>query len=495
MGSLGGGMSSTGNSQDDTQRNDSHYPVNKKVCKRSDPNPNITQRASKSNDSYYSHTFKLIEPINNKPRIRRKNRIVSVNQAHQAIQNFIDQYATLPAISMQKGVHINTQAHPLQRPCSEDSLAQTTQQLQTNYAGVVHPNFDPNQTPLNPDRPLTDMPAPAPRLQDALRHLLDLEPKDMEALNLSQKSIDESLGKLEVVTPDFSQASMWELIASPELASHLELLQVGGLIDLPKQFFKSAEVSSIAPPSSKNNKIDAESDKYRDKEVCHTFENDDKHRNHLLAPLTQMRLLDLSDIHNVCMAYPALTRYGFKDNLDETNSREDDRSCTSSWPQMPEMINDIFAPSWELILYPERFDNGIDSLSTDILACSVAVHILKQCHTRKSINKSITAHQICQHMRSYVLSQCNIHPQFETQYRQIRLFVGHVVVAAKYLGFDIKCNESKSLVATNEMANGLNAINDKTQNIGQSIYINLSSRSALLTRYPNISNYYINGWS
>lgn len=332
---------------------------------------------------------------------------------------------------------------------SEEEVAKSLLQNQIEYAGMKHPNFNCSAATLNPDRPLTDIPEPAPRYQQSLNELLSvygLKSSDME---------------------DPQKASMWDLIASPELASHLELLQLGGLIHLSEHFFEPKD-SSHAP---------------------------------LLSPLTEMNLLDLSDIYQICLKYPNLTRYGFKQSLQTEQSREgqktsasksdmgEDNSCSKIAADMPEMINDLFAPSWETILYPERFDNSVDSLTTDILACSTAVHILKQCQTRQSLNRSLTAKQICQHMRSYVLSQCNMNPQFEKQYRQIRLFEGHVVVAASYLGLKMVHARKHSSTAS---------MNDKGQtssNLGQAIYLNVSSQSALFTRYPNISSYYINGWS
>ena len=329
---------------------------------------------------------------------------------------------------------------------NEDLIAQSLLQNQIEYSGMRHPNFHSSMAAVNPDRPLTDIPEPAPRYQPNLEKLLSMHKAAPKG-----ERIDE--------------ASMWSLIASPELASHLDLLQLGGLINLPNHFFE--------PKSNSEAKI--------------------------LSPLTQMSLLDMSDIYQVCAKYPTLTRYGFKRSSDTRSS--DSQKLISTKPEisessasslsavMPEMINDLFAPSWETILYPERFDNEVDSLTTDILACSVAVHILKQCQTRQSINRSLTAKQICQHMRSYVLSQCNEHPQFEKQYRQIRLFEGHVVVAASYLGFDVIHANKHSSAST------VNNKGETSVNLGQAIYLNVSSQSSLFIRYPNLSSYYINGWS
>lgn len=356
-----------------------------------------------------------------------------------------------------------------------DAVAQSLLQKQIECAGIRHPNFHSSTSALNPDRPLTDIPAPSPRYQQPLSELLSV------------------YGEGLTDTVNREDASMWALIASPELASHIELLQIGGLINLPDQFFKP-----FSNHSSQNQNRSVQDQSVQDRKS-----------SQLLTPLIEMTLLDMSDIYKICLKHPTLTRYGF--NKDEkklqlsTNQRAlhkqqqakqqlDKQNLSSNnlrkvAVNMPEMINDIFAPSWEPILYPERFDNGVDSLTTDVLACSTAVHILKQCQSRQSLNRSLTAKQICQHMRSYVLSQCNLHPQFETQYRQIRLFEGHVVVAASYLGFRVVHANKHSTVSS---------VNDKGEasaNLGQAIYLNVSSQSSLFTRYPNISSYYINGWS
>ena len=124
-----------------------------------------------------------------------------------------------------------------------------------------------------------------------------------------------------------------------------------------------------------------------------------------------------------------------------------------------------------MVLQPQDFDTGAGSLVTDIMACSVAVHALKQCATRKSLNYSYRADQICHYVRSYLLNQMNEAPASAYQYRQIRLFTGHIIVAACYLGWDIQVSDDGAC------------------------YFNISSRCGLLTRYANMSDYTINGWS
>lgn len=131
----------------------------------------------------------------------------------------------------------------------------------------------------------------------------------------------------------------------------------------------------------------------------------------------------------------------------------------------------MYADDWQVILQPQQFEGGEGSLATDIMACSVAVHALKQCQTRKSINQSYSAAQICEYVRSYLLSQLSIAPMQRNQYRQIRLFAGHIIVAAYHLGWDIQIRPD-----------------------GQ-CHFNLSSRCSLLTRYANMPDYHINGWS
>lgn len=125
------------------------------------------------------------------------------------------------------------------------------------------------------------------------------------------------------------------------------------------------------------------------------------------------------------------------------------------------------------------------SLATDILPCSVALHALTQCPTRQSINTSYSAEQICQHLRSYLLSECRHSPTHQDQYRQIRLFAGHVIVAAHVLGWDIQVSDA---TPTSRSAH------PKSPTY-QTCYFNMSSRCGLLARYPNMTEYDINGWS
>ena len=203
----------------------------------------------------------------------------------------------------------------------------------------------------------------------------------------------------------------------------------------------------------------------------------------LLTSLDTMTLLDMADIGQVIKKYPKLTRYGFiVDNLVSNNDKNNDDKINTDGKQSSlrtiikrhnpdELLNSIYADDWQVILQPEQFETGIGSLATDIMACSVALHALKQCSTRKSINHSYSAEQICQHVRSYVLSQVCRTPALRYQYRQIRLFAGHIIVAAQHLGWELQIAHDGHC------------------------YFNLSSRCGLLTRYANMQDYAINGWS
>lgn len=297
--------------------------------------------------------------------------------------------------------------------------------LSNMLPAIVHPNFDPSQSPVDPARPLTDIPEPTRRLNDQLRRLYG------NSVRFHQ--------------PNEDSLSKWALIASEALADHLSLLEAAQLIDLPASFYQNHSEQS------------------------------------LLSSLHDMTLLDMSDIQQAIRAYPKLHRYGFTlaDTPVQTVSNADKqaKSTLASLRVLTkrynpdELLNSLYADDWQVILQPQVFETGEGSLATDIMACSTAVHALKQCSTRKSINDRYSAAQLCQHIRSYVLSQVVLEPAQRHAYRQIRIFAGHVVVAAYHLGWDIQVSAD-----------------------GQ-CYFNVSSRSGLLTRYPNMQDYDINGWS
>ncbi len=290
---------------------------------------------------------------------------------------------------------------------------------------IMHPNFDPSQSPVDPARPLTDIPEPTRRLERQLRRLYG--------------------HSVRFHSPNTDSLSKWALIASETLAEHLSLLRAAKLAEFPESFYH-------------NNSEQL-----------------------LLSPLHDMRLLDLSDIQQAVCAYPKLHRYGFTftdspvQPIDGTgkppkNTSASLRALTKRY-HSDELLNSLYADDWQVVLQPQQFETGEGSLATDIMACSVAVHALKQCRTRKTINQSYSAAQICQHVRSYLLSQIGLEPSQRHAYRQIWIFAGHIIVAAYHLGWEIQ-------VAAD----------------GQ-CYFTVSSRSGLLTRYPNMQDYDINGWS
>lgn len=290
---------------------------------------------------------------------------------------------------------------------------------------IVHPNFDPNQSPVDPARPLTDIPEPTRRLNSQLRRLYG--------------------NSVRFYQPTEDSLSKWALIASEVLAEHLSLLEAAQLVELPDSFYHN---HSEQP---------------------------------LLSSLNDMTLLDMAEIQQAIRAYPKLHRYGFTfADSPVSKAKNADRSGKNTHTSLhtltkrynpDELLNSLYADDWQVILQPQDFETGEGSLATDIMACSAAVHALKQCSTRKSINHNYSATQICQHVRSYLLSQLDFDPAQRHAYRQIRIFAGHIVIAAYHLGWDIQVRTD-----------------------GQ-CYFNVSSRNGLLTRYPNMQDYDINGWS
>ena len=322
----------------------------------------------------------------------------------------------------------NAQA-PLEQSARAKENNERSTVLDNTQPAITHPNFDPHQKALDPARPLTDIPEPARRVNAQLQRLYGRAPHFYRA--------------------DKMNLSKWQLVASEAFAEHLDFLKAAQLMAIPDSFYHN---HSEQP---------------------------------LLSSLETMTLLDMADIGQVIKAYPQLTRFGFMENRQQNNVqlkvnvktevKSDNKSSSLSAilkrHNRDELLNSIYADDWHVILQPEQFETGEGSLATDVMACSVAVHVLKQCPTRKTINQSYSAAQICQYVRSYVLSQACLVPALRYQYRQIRLFAGHVIVAALHLGWEIQVADD-----------------------GQ-CYFNLSSRCGLLTRYANMHDYAINGWS
>ncbi|WP_434353193.1 hypothetical protein VH441_08350 [Psychrobacter sp. HD31] len=270
---------------------------------------------------------------------------------------------------------------------------------------IIHANYDKNRAPIDPARSMDDIPEPARRYGKQIDKIYQRKSKK------SQQTTTVNLSK-------------WQLIESLELADHIGLLQAGGLLSLPKNFY----INNSKQP--------------------------------LLDNLASMKMVDMSDIHKIMVANPNLTRIG----LSSVNDKQ------TSQPNIDDIQNKDYAPDWELILYPERFEEAPGSLSTDIMACSMAVHVLKQCPTRQSINKKVTMTQVCDLIRSYLLSQCKITPSARQKLRHTPVYIGHVVFAAYYLGWQVEQGDDDQL------------------------YCNISTRCGLFSRYPILSDYYINGW-
>src|SRR5699024_1319591 len=138
---------------------------------------------------------------------------------------------------------------------AEGYAEQSAHLANSQQPAIVHPNFDPKRLPLDPARPLTDIPEPARRLNGQLRRLYGSSARFYQ--------------------PKTDRLSKWALVASEALAEHLSLLSAAKLIELPESFYHN---HSDQP---------------------------------LLSPLTDMTLLDMADIQRALQAYPKLTRYGF----------------------------------------------------------------------------------------------------------------------------------------------------------------------------------------
>ncbi|WP_227431078.1 hypothetical protein [Psychrobacter sp. I-STPA6b] len=376
------------------------------------------------------------------------------------------------AHNMQSVTNLTTSALAHSQNCQAQLKDNHTTHSKTTHSkskpsSIIHPNFDPKQTPIDPARSLLDTPPPvtAYHRQKVFSQICEQISQNKGTLEVDRqpyhkmqnvKQDTSSKQNLSTLTTQTTQClSQWQLIDSPALASYLELLQAGGLMKVPASFYHNPDASQADP---------------------------------LLQPLYPLSALalsvDMADVSAILQQYPMLTRYGMAKTCPCPSSAKFARRLAEYHQQskgqleprelammMPEMLNDIFAPDWEVILYPERFDNGIDSLATDILPCRLAVHALSQCDTRKTINRRLSAQQICQYLRSYLLSQCRLSKHDTSQYRHIRIYEGHVIMAGVFLGWQIQISSDNE------------------------VYFAVSSRSSLFTRYPNLTEYYINGWS
>lgn len=346
--------------------------------------------------------------------------------------------------------------------------------LQANniVPAIVHPNFDPKQNPPDPARPLTDIPEPYRRSAEQINRIyadaLSLDDKNKQdavqkgsntaSQGVSNKNVSKETSKSHVtknsitncmqpklsdVNDNLENASKWQVIQSPELAEHLALLQAGGLIQLPDSFYHN------------------------------------KSKQPLLDPLTDLTLVDMGEIQQVLSQHPNLTRQGLRNKpvnqkhskTGRTTSNHDKKSpnTLSQHSTIAQINSRQYCAEWEAILYPQRFDDG-DDLATDIMSTSIAVHVLKQCGTRQSINLNYTIDDIVNHIRSYVLSQCQQLPHMRQHLTHTPIYAGHVIIAAELLGWQVHINEQ------------------------QQLHVNISSRCGLFARYPVLADYYVDGW-
>lgn len=318
-------------------------------------------------------------------------------------------------------------------------MSQAKSKSKSKAKPVRHPNFDPSKHPIDPARAMSDIPEPVRRNAKQIKQLIYQQ---------SSAAVDE---RLLSEAEETTAASKWDLLKSPSFAEHLQLLQAARLIALPHGFYHN---HSEQP---------------------------------LLSSLASMILLDMADIAAAMRAYPQLSRFGML-------PAQQCSAQAQAQVDADEISNAEMAEDWEVILHPERFDTGVGSLATDIMACSVAVHVLSRCPTRQTVNQRYGVDDICQHMRSYLLSQCRQLPQRRHEWRRIALYAGHVLVAAHYLGFIIQTPQQNKPMATKSVTTkAMPPAGLSSSHILHS-HLNVSSRCGLLVRYPNIRAYYINGW-
>lgn len=315
---------------------------------------------------------------------------------------------------------------------------------------LKHPNFDSTKIKVDPARPLTDIPDPAPNAQgDFTSYFGDsyddygkgyAEGDDDSYDKGYDKSYYELLPKPPLVNQ--SELSKWQLIASTSLKEQLEFLTAAQLIAIPEAFYEPQQ----SPP--------------------------------LIADFDPSSIIDLADIDRALQKFPKLSRFGMVDQTQtpaQVSPRSPSLQAIIKRFDKDELLNSDFAEDWQVILQPELFESKAlatkDSLALDILPCSLALHVLSLQSRRKTINRGLNADQICQFARSFVLSQAVKFPAKRDYFRQIRLFSGHIIVAAILLGMEIEVARDGAC------------------------YFNLSSRASLVSRYANLSDYAINGWS
>ncbi|MGM8900287.1 hypothetical protein ACS8FC_16860, partial [Psychrobacter sp. 1Y4] len=183
---------------------------------------------------------------------------------------------TQPSTSDDRLSHANLAAEGSK--LTEGDAVQSSMLADSQQPAIVHPNFDPKRSPLDPARPLSDIPEPARRLNGQLRRLYGNSTRFYQ--------------------PNADSLSKWSLIASEALAEHLSLLKAAQLVDLPDSFYQNR---SDQP---------------------------------LLSPLSEMTLLDMSDIQQAIRAYPKLNRYGFgsadSDEIAEPNNNDNVKESSAS---------------------------------------------------------------------------------------------------------------------------------------------------------------------
>lgn len=272
-------------------------------------------------------------------------------------------------------------------------------QIQRNHKTTPpHPNFDTKQNPIDPNLPLTCINDPINRPSPTLAQFYQ-QTKTSQPTKKSKTSKKAGI-------------SQWDLVQSPSLLTHLNQLQKQQLIHIPKHF----------------------------------HQNDSRP---LLPPLTNVSLIDLAEIQAILRQHHGLTHFGFMPSQDTDDSALPFCSIPSN--------NTQSLSDWQAILCPK---SPTSDIALDILPVSITAFILSHCTTRKSMNTQLCDGDICQYVRSYLLSQCQYYHQTDG-IKGLQIFRGHVIIAAIYLGWKMHKHQTGKC------------------------HFNVSSRSVLFTRYPN----------